>query len=218
MAPVIGCYWQAASMPLPCAMDHWGVPAVPAKHLAGFTLIELMVALAVLLILTVLAVPSFTTYLDKSRVRGAADEVISALAQARQAGVKFDRGVRVATTGSGATWCLGANQAATPAVGNPMLAPDACNCTVADACIVDGQRLVVASADHPGVTLTSPPGILDFDGRLGIRTDPNVGNAAASSFDLTSPRGRYVLTVNVSQLGQATVCSKQGNILGYPAC
>jgi type IV fimbrial biogenesis protein FimT len=199
-------------------MDHWGVPAVPAKRLAGFTLIELMVALAVLLILTVLAVPSFTTYLDKSRVRGAADEVISALAQARQAGVKFDRGVRVATTGSGATWCLGANQATTPAVGSPMLGPAACDCTDAAACIVDGQRLVVASADHPGVTLTSPAGELDFDGRLGIRTDANVGNADASSFDLTSPRGRFVLTVNVSQLGQATVCSKQGNILGYPAC
>jgi type IV fimbrial biogenesis protein FimT len=144
--------------------------------------------------------------------------VISTLAQARQAGVKFDRDVRVAAVGSGATWCLGANQAATPAAGNPMLAPAACDCTVAAECIVDGQRLVVASADHPGVTLASPPGNLDFDGRLGIRTDASVGNADASSFDLTSPRGRFVLTVNVSQLGQATVCSKQGNILGYPAC
>lgn len=199
-------------------MDHWGVSTVPAKRLAGFTLIELMVALAVLLILTVLAVPSFTTYLDKARVRGAADDVISTLAQARQAAVKFDRGVRVATVGSGATWCLGANQALTPAAGNPMPGPAACDCTVAGACIVDGQRLVVAAADHPGVTIASSPGNLDFDGRLGIRTDANVGNADASSFDLTSPRGRYVLTVNVSQLGQAMVCSKQGNILGYPAC
>jgi type IV fimbrial biogenesis protein FimT len=199
-------------------MDHWGVSTVPAKRLAGFTLIELMVALAVLLILTVLAVPSFTTYLDKSRVRGAADEVVSTLAQARQAGVKFDRGVRVSAVGSGGTWCLGANQAATPSAGDPMLAPAACDCTVADACIVDGQRLVVASSEHPGVTLTSAPGPLDFDGRLGLRVDPNVGDADASSFDLTSPRGRFVLTVNVSQLGQATVCSKQGNILGYPAC
>jgi len=199
-------------------MDHWGVPAVPAKRLAGFTLIELMVALAVLFILTVLAVPSFTTYLEKSRVRGAADEVVSALAQARQAGVKFDRGVRVAAVGSGGTWCLGANQATSPAAGNPLPGPAACDCTDASECIVDGQRLVVSSAEHPGVTLSSPPSALDFDGRLGIRTDASVGNADASSFDLTSTRGRYVLTVNVSTLGQATVCSKQGNILGYPAC
>jgi type IV fimbrial biogenesis protein FimT len=192
-------------------MDHWGASVVSAKRLAGFTLIELMVALAVLLILTVLAAPSFTTYLDKSRVRGAADEVVSTLAQARQAGVKFDRGVRVVAVGSGDIWCLGANQATTPPAGSPMLGPVACDCTKLDECIVDGQRLVVSSADHAGVTLTSPPGNLDFDGRLGIRAD-------ASSFDLTSPRGRFVLTVNVSQLGQATVCSKQGNILGYPAC
>jgi type IV fimbrial biogenesis protein FimT len=199
-------------------MDHWGASVVSAKRLAGFTLIELMVALAVLLILTVLAVPSFTTYLDKARVRGAADDVVSTLAQARQAAVKFDRGVRVATVGSGAAWCLGANQATTPAAGSPLQAPAACDCTVGGACIVDGQRLVVAAADHAGVTMTSPLGVLDFDGRLGIRTDSNVGNADASSFDLTSPKGRFVLTVNVSPLGQATVCSKQGNIMGYPAC
>jgi type IV fimbrial biogenesis protein FimT len=200
-------------------MDHWGVPAVPAKRLAGFTLIELMVALAVLLILTIIAAPSFSSYLEKSRVRGAADEVVSVLAQARQAGVKFDRGVRVASVGSGSTWCLGANEAVTPAALSPMLGPAACDCgDDPDACVVDGQRLVVASSEHSGVTLTSPPGNLDFDGRLGIRTDASVGNADASSFDLTSRSGRFVLTVNVSPLGQATVCSKQGSILGYPAC
>jgi hypothetical protein len=38
------------------------------------------------------------------------------------------------------------------------------------------------------------------------------------SFDLTSKSGRYVLTVSISPLGQASVCSKSGNILGYPSC
>lgn len=191
---------------------------MPRKHQAGFTLVELMIAIAVLVILTVLAAPGFASYFDKSRVRGAADDVVNLMAQARQAGVKFDRGVRVSDVGGGATWCLGANQAAVPAALDPVLAPTACDCTKADKCIVDGQRLVVSSADHQGVTLTSGPADLDFDGRLGIRNDASIADADASSFDLTSQSGKFVLTVAVSPLGQATVCSKQGNILGYPSC
>lgn len=186
---------------------------------AGFTLIELMVALAVLLILAVLATPGFSTYLEKSRVRGAADEVVGMLAQARQAGVKFDRGVRVAVKGAGTDWCLGANQAVTPTAGDPVLGPAACDCKTAPAaCMVDGQQMVVMAAQHDGVTLTSPSSDMDFDGRLGIRSDASVGDADASSFDLTSRSGRFVLTVEVSPLGQASVCSKHGNILGYPSC
>lgn len=184
----------------------------------GFTLLELMVALAVFAILVALAAPSFASYLEKSRLRGAADDVVNLLVQARQAGVKFDRGVNVSTTGSGGTWCLGANQAATPAAGDPVVAPASCNCSVAAACVVDGQNLVVGSAQHAGVTLASPAGEIIFDGRLGVRSDGNVGNADASSFDLVSGNGRFVLTVKVSTLGQAVVCSKKGTILGYSSC
>jgi type IV fimbrial biogenesis protein FimT len=191
---------------------------MPARHQSGFTLIELMVAVAVLFVLTVIAAPSFSTYLDKARVRGAADNVVNLVAQARQGGVKHDRDVSLAITGVDATWCVGANQAVDPAAGDQSAGAVACDCTDADECLVDNQRLVVASSEHAGVTLTSPSSDLTFDGRLGVRSDANTADADASSFDLTSKSGRYVLTVNISPLGQATVCSKAGNILGYPQC
>jgi len=191
---------------------------VPRQHQSGFTLVELMIAVAVMAILAMLAVPSFTTYLEKSRVRGAADDVLNLVAQARQAGVKQDRDVSLAITGLGDTWCIGANQALDPAVGSLAPAALACDCTVATACLVDAQRLVMGSSQHEGVSLTSPSATLTFDGRMGIRSDASTANADASSFDLTSQNGRFVLTVEVSPLGQATVCSKAGNILGYPKC
>lgn len=193
---------------------------MPARHQHGFTLIELMVAVGVLLILTVIAVPSFSTYLDKARVRGTADDVVNLIAQARQGGVKHDRDVSLVTTesGGGTTWCVGANQAVDPTAGDQAAGAVACDCTDVDECVVDSQRLVVASSEHAGVTLTSPASNLTFDGRLGVRSDANTADADASSFDLTSKSGRYVLTVNISPLGQATVCSKAGNILGYPQC
>ena len=191
---------------------------MPARHQYGFTLIELMVAVIVLVILTVIAVPSFTSYLDKAGVRGAADNVVNLIAQARQGGVKHDRDVNLAITGVDDTWCVGANQAVDPAAGSLSPGAVACDCTDTTECIVDNERLVVASSGHPGVTLTSPAGGITFDGRLGVRSDANTADVDASSFDLTSKSGRFVLTVNVSPLGQATVCSKSGNILGYPQC
>ena len=193
----------------------------PAKASSGFTLLELMVTIVVFVILAALAIPGLSTYMDKSRLRGAADDVVNQMAQARQVAVKYDRNVSLKTTGSGATWCLGAREADAPAAGFQSGAASTCDCsaTPTTTCIVDKDRqLVVKSADYQGVTLSSPAGDLAFDGRLGIRSDANVGNANASSFDLTSRSGAYVLTVNISPLGQATVCNKSGNILGYPQC
>jgi type IV fimbrial biogenesis protein FimT len=187
---------------------------------AGFTLIELMVAVVIFVILAALAVPSLSSYLEKSRLRGAADGVVSAIGQARQVAVKYDRNVSLATVVTSSTnWCLGAQEAATPAAGDQAIAAVACDCTVATQCIVDeNKQLIVASSAYPGVSIASAAGTLSFDGRLGIRDDGSVGNADASSFDLTAPSGKFSLTVKVSPLGQATVCTKTGNILGYPSC
>jgi hypothetical protein len=133
--------------------------------------------------------------------------------------VKFDRSVSVATTGSNATWCLGAKEAAEPAAGDLAAAATDCDCGASPGqCTIDGEQHVVDSATFPGITLTSPASSLTFDGRLGMRSDGNTGNANASSFDLTSSSGHYTLTVSISPLGQASVCSKSGTILGYPSC
>ena len=189
------------------------------KDQAGFTLVELMVAVAVFIILTVIAVPSFSTYLDKARVRGAADDVVNVLSLARQGAVKLDRNVSVTTTGSGSSWCIGARQAAAPVVGDQADDAATCDCSGSPGtCLVDGKQLVVGALEHPGITLASAAAQLRLDGRLGIRTDSEIADADRSSFDLTSQSGKYVLTVKISPLGQAVVCSKKGNILGYPSC
>ena len=186
---------------------------------AGFTLIELMVAVVVFLILAALAIPGFTTYLEKSRVRGAADSVVNQIAQARQVAVKYDRSVSLATTVTGSDWCLGAREAVDPVAGQQAIAATACDCNATPAdCRVDAREMIVRKSEHPDIALSSPASTLTFDGRLGIRSDGSIANADQSSFALTSPSGRYSLTVRVSPLGQASVCTTTGNILGYPSC
>lgn len=54
-----------------------------AKRVQGFTLIELMVAVAILAILATLAVPSFNTFIANAQVRNAAEEIQNGLQQAR---------------------------------------------------------------------------------------------------------------------------------------
>lgn len=182
----------------------------------GFTLVELMVSLAVLAILTALATPSFADFFERYRVRGAADSVVSLIASARAEAVKNDLDVNVAMAGSGAAWCLGGNAAAAPAGGQPAGTAVACDCNNAGACLVGGHRLAIEPGAHPDVTVSTALGAaMVFDGTLGALTP-----LGARSMVLTSPSGKYDLAVQVSALGQARLCTPAGKpvMSGIPSC
>jgi type IV fimbrial biogenesis protein FimT len=72
---------------------------------SGFTLIELMVTVAVLAVLATIAAPSFTEILSSLRVRTAAYSLISDLSLARSEAVK--RGVAVVVSPSAQGWSAG---------------------------------------------------------------------------------------------------------------
>jgi type IV fimbrial biogenesis protein FimT len=187
-----------------------------AKWVLGFTMIELMVTLTVLAILLVAAVPSFTDFFDKNRVRGAADGVISLISNARAEAVKTDLDVNVAFTKSSATsWCVGANAATPPTGGAPADDAIACDCTDVTKCMVGGQRSVIEVGAYPDVGIGTIPSAFAFDSKLGVVTP-----LATNSVTLTSPRGKYDIKVEVNALGQARLCvpSTKPAIAGVAAC
>jgi type IV fimbrial biogenesis protein FimT len=182
---------------------------------SGFTVVELMVTLGVLAILIVAGIPSFLDYFDRSAVRGAADGVISLISDARAEAVKNDLNVNVAMTGSGSTWCVGANAALVASGGNPATNASACDCSDTSQCQVSGQRLVFAASDFPGVQAGTAFASITFDRQMGI-----IDSLDGRNLTLTSPRGKYDLRVEVSPLGQARLCFPAGkpSIVGVPRC
>jgi prepilin-type N-terminal cleavage/methylation domain-containing protein len=186
-----------------------------ARKEGGFTLIELVVTMVVLVILAMAAQPSLRDFFDRYRLRGAGDALVSLVSNARAEAVKTDLDVSVAFTGTGATWCAGADAASPASGGNPAGAASGCNCTNTAQCLVSGQRAVVESSVFNGVTLTTSTSDFVFDSKLG--TIVPLGTPAVT---LTSPSGTYDVNVQMNALGQARLCTPSGRptMAGVPSC
>lgn len=72
-----------------------GVPAVGVPgHARGFTIVELMITIAVAAILLVIAIPSFTNIINTNRLNTAANAMVAALNNARLEAIKRNGSVQ----------------------------------------------------------------------------------------------------------------------------
>jgi len=213
-----------ASPPFPITIRS-GMPAIVGVRVrkrgqAGFTLVELMVSVTVIAILLAVATPSFSEFLERSRVRGAAEDGLALLAQARQGAVEADRNVRLTVSGTSGAWCLGAIQQPEPSTAGDLVSttPAACNCSSnAAACLVGGEVLVADSDGSRGVTVSAGSLATDFTYDSKGGTLANL--AATPQVDFISPRGHYTLRIEVNALGQARICNAGGrDIQGFETC
>ncbi|MBP8275996.1 MAG: GspH/FimT family pseudopilin [Propionivibrio sp.] len=81
------------------------------RSVRGFTLVELMVAIALLSILLGLAAPSFSDWIARTKIQSAANSISVALATARSEAVKRGRNVSVCVSTDGSTCATGSNWA-----------------------------------------------------------------------------------------------------------
>lgn len=182
----------------------------------GFTLIELMVTIAVLAIIMVLAAPSFNDFFQRYRLRGAADDVASLLVTARTEAMSRNRDVAVVFNGSDSAWCVGAVSAADPgAPGQAVTAVPACDCDSGD-CRIGGRITEVNGSNYAGVTRVATPAAFVFD-RLTGAVRPLT---AAGTTSFKSQNQTYTLAVAVSPLGRGQLCVPTGNpaMAGFPTC
>lgn len=179
---------------------------------AGFTLIELMITVAVLAIILVIAAPNLQSFLDKNRVVGAAEAIYSEMQFARSEAVKQSADMVVVFSPAATPWCSGFSRSD--------VAP--CDCAqalgAADACsiVADGQTdvlKVVRGTAFTGVTMDADaPASVTFNGVRGT-------TGSDDSILLQSGLGRQ-MRVDVNALGRVRLCSPAGSgaVGGYPAC
>lgn len=182
----------------------------------GFTLIELMVTIAVIVLLMLLALPSFQATRQRAAVRGAAEQALGVWNQARLEAAKRNTFVKVGVvqSSSGTVYCMGA---ATTTSGTDT-AP--CDCRSATAC--DVARFGVVQDDWKGATLsastvgkanvTDTTATWPSAGPKAAVLDPKVGllgsEYQAGYIEFTAPPGpkTYRLRFNVDKFGRGLLC------------
>ncbi len=177
---------------------------IMAIHSRGVTLIELMVAVAVLAIALTTSLPSFVDLLSRHRLKGATEKIYQDLQVARSEAIKRGMEVSVSFRRSGNAWCYGLSLG------------EGCDCTetdntAVDYCLIESARKVTLSRDYVGVTLTT----ISFH-RNDTGFEPLRGNSTDNGSAVLVSRG-YGTKIVVSGLGRVRICSDDA-ILGYPPC
>jgi len=182
------------------------------RHSAGFTLIELMVVVAIVAILAVMAAPSYRDMIERNRLRGAADDVLSVISTARAQAVKIGLDAAISVGSFDEDWCVGATSATVPTGGALYAGGVAtpCTCSNASTCLVAGEQLAVPVRKHRGISMESGDAFT-FDGKLGTALPLSAGR----TFALTSDN--HEIHVVVTPLGQARLCTP-GSMAGIAAC
>ena len=180
---------------------------------SGFTLIEMMVTIAVLGILVTVGIPSFQETIDKRRLAGAAEQLYGDLQYARSEAIKRNANVFVTFTGSGTTWCYG--MSATTAT---------CNCTTANSCALDGVEKVVNQSGFRNVSMAVASitgNNLNFEPRRGmVKKNNNAADIGTGTVTFTSGSTKQ-LQLDIRRLGRVKICSPSGdtvNVAGYGVC
>lgn len=192
-------------------MHNAGQPATDVRlriGMRGFTLVELMVTVAVLAVVIGIAVPSFTTIMHRNRLTAAANEMVSALQIARMEAIRRNRRAVLCPSIDGQT-CNGADWS------KVLVFIDANRNSQADATGDVLLRVVDTTRTGSGITAASGAALIRFgpDGRVSVGT----GDTAMVSFEsakLPAAEGRRLVEAAVSRISVceaaagASVCNR----------
>jgi type IV fimbrial biogenesis protein FimT len=188
--------------------------ASPRRPHRGFTLVELMVTLAVMLVLLVIATPSFFALRQRMVLAATGEQVFGLWQQARLEAAKRNSMVKFGLYTSGGNYCLGAATTTDKDDTTP------CDCTTANVCDV-GTFPKVGNNDWRDVTINGTPtlgnatGVVVVDPKRTALTD----STDAGAISLNGPPGRnqYRLNFLVDGMGRGVLCESTAAPTKMPA-
>jgi prepilin-type N-terminal cleavage/methylation domain-containing protein len=175
----------------------------------GFTIFELLLAVAVLSLALVLAVPAMTTMSERRQTIAAVERIYSELQLARSTAVAQSQPIFM-NINTGNDWALGvSNNAACDPVDNDPA------CSVPDANGNNPVTHLFSALDNDNVSLNATGNQITFFSQRGTATPVNI--VISSLGDVG-----YVVNILVRPLGQISICSPDTDpakyIGGYRAC
>jgi len=185
----------------------------------GFTIVELMITLVVVVLLMSLAAPSFSSLVQKRRITSVSEQLASFLVVAQSESVKKNRPITVSFTRTTATnWCVGRAEGTATC--------DCINPAALDFCQIDGVAKVIDGNTLVSVELSAaadnfnPPsaneGAFTYDPVRGLMVNP----ADSGSFTFITDNSKFSLQVELSGTGKVDVCNPDGSkkVVGFNAC
>ena len=184
------------------------------KKSSGFSLIELLITLGILVITLTIALPGFREFFDRERLINATEEVYGMLQKARMESMSRSDEMYVNFASDSGSWSYGLREGTPcdPSIEDPALA-SACVIEVVNGdTVVDVNDKVLmrqTNEPHPDIALSSTITNFEFD--------PIRGTATAGEITLTSAMDKK-LQVKVMPLGNISVCSPDGQVPSYRDC
>lgn len=157
----------------------------------GLTLIELMMALAMLAIVGSLALPSFGSLLGRTRLKSTAETLASDIAEARREAVTKGFALHIEFERRH-DWCWG------------VATISGCACGSAQPCQLKTEH----AADHAGIELVDAHN---------AHLDPNGVALSGGDAEFQAAHGER-LRVALGALGHTRICAPRDPVPGYPAC
>lgn len=171
------------------------------KSYAGFTLMELLITLAILAILIAIAVPSMSGVLERRKVHGAGENLFANLMFSKTEAIKRNQPVGVTFKITNAnTWCYG-------------IATAACDCTNTTSCTIDGVLKVTNQGDFPGVTIDTTDSTIvtdDFVSFESLRGATNLASGTEKNLQFNVPSGAEYGVI-ISSFGRVRLCGESFN-------
>ncbi|HHH44351.1 MAG TPA: prepilin-type N-terminal cleavage/methylation domain-containing protein [Gammaproteobacteria bacterium] len=173
----------------------------------GFTLVELLVTLALTALLTGLAVPAMSRVIDNARLRAAGETLAQQLQLARNHALSYHVPVFFSViVDDPEHWCFGWSETAGCNCNADSAGPSSCTTLHGNRNLMRRRR----SAAFPAVRLASRTSRT----LRGIRFSPLRGTAGAGTLSLSNRAG--TLRVITSPLGRTRICAIGQP--GYPRC